>query len=82
MSNSSSRTLKIHPNFKMIFWAVAGFTLLSICIMSVLSLYNPEAKTMAEVPILQKNLYEICRFGWQSGFGAIIGLIGGNVSSQ
>ena len=82
MSNSSSSTLKIHPIFKMIFLAVTGFTLLSICIMVVLSLCNPEAKTMADVPILQKNLYEICKFGWQSGFGAIIGLIGGNVSSQ
>jgi hypothetical protein len=50
--------------------------------MCLLSLSNPEAKTMAEIPILQKNLYEICRFGWQSGLGAIFGLVGGNVSSQ
>ena len=82
MSNSSPRTLKIHPNFKLIFWVVTGLTLLSIGIMVVLAFWNPEAKTMAEVPALQKNLYEICKFGWQSGLGAIIGLVGGNVSSQ
>lgn len=82
MSNGSSSTLKIHPHFKMIFWAVISFTFLSFCGVSVLSIFNPEAKTMAEIPILQKNLYELCRFGWQSGLGAIIGLVGGNATSQ
>jgi len=82
MSNSSSSTLKIHPHFKLVFWAVVSFTFLSFCGMIVLSLCNPEAKTMAEIPILQKNLYELCKFGWQSGLGAILGLVGGNVSSQ
>ena len=82
MSDSSSKTLKIHPNFKMIFFVVVGLTFICIVIMVILSFCASAAKTMAEVPILQKNLYEICKFGFQSGFGAIIGLIGGNVSSQ
>ena len=55
MSDSSSSTLKIHPHFKMIFWAIVFFTFLSFCVMGVLSSCNPEAKTMAEIPILQKK---------------------------
>lgn len=50
--------------------------------MWVLSFLNPDAKTMAEIPVLQDKIFRICNFGWQAGFGAIIGLIGGNLSSQ
>ncbi len=82
MSNTQSRTFKIHPHFKMIFLIVTGLILLCFIIMLVLSLLNPDAKTMAEIPVLQNKMFVICNFGWQAGFGAIIGLIGGNLSSQ
>ena len=82
MSNIQSRTFKIHPHFKTILLIVTGLTLLCFFSMLVLSFINPDAKTMAEIPVLQNKMSAICNFGWQAGFGAIIGLIGGNLSSQ
>lgn len=81
MSNSHSKTSKIPLMFKMSFWAVTAFSFICIAVLVYMS-FSTKATTMDQVPVFQKNLYEICKFGWQSGFGAIIGLVGGNVSSQ
>lgn len=80
MSDRNIKPNRIHPHFKMIFQVVTGFTLLCIIILVILSLCNPEAKQMTDVPVLQEDLYELCKSGWQLGFGALIGLIGGKVS--
>jgi hypothetical protein len=80
MSNKKIVPSRIQPHFKLIFCVVTGFTLLCIIIMVLLSFCNPDAKQMTDIPVLQKNLYELCKSGWQLGFGAIIGLIGGKVT--
>jgi len=82
MSNSSSQTLKIHPHFKLVFIVITGFTALSLLIMFVLTILYPESKTMDQLPILVQRLNDSCDFAWKMGLGAIIGLVGGNISSQ
>ena len=80
MSNAPIRPDRVRSYFKFIFIVVTGITLLCLGIIVLLSFISPEAKEMAEVPILQKKLLEICTVGVHSGFGAIFGLVGGKVT--
>ncbi len=82
MSNTQSRTSNIRSYFKIILFFVIALTVLCFIGMWVLVFLNPDTKAMAEIPVLQGKLYGTCDFGWKAGFGAILGLIGGNLSSQ
>ena len=71
----------ITSQFKLIFLSVLALTVGSLIGIGALALFGSEATESANIPIMQKHFYAACSFGWQSGIGAIFGLIGGNVTS-
>ena len=71
--------LVITANFKLVFLAVLGLTLLCLVITIWLAVINSSNMTMAQVPEMQRRIFESCSIGWQSGFGAMLGLIGGKL---
>jgi hypothetical protein len=74
-----SRSLVISPHFKLIFVSVLGLTVLSLVGSGLLTILTSGVK-QNDVTDMEKRLFDICAFGWQSGFGAILGLIGGKLS--
>lgn len=73
------RKLVISPHFKLIFLSVFGLTILCFVGACILTYATSKIKPSDETD-MEKELFQIFRFGWQAGFGAIIGLIGGKVS--
>jgi hypothetical protein len=59
------------PVFKLVFLTVLGLTLLSLLIdlALVVTLNSPSSEA--------KSLIDACSTTWKTGFGAIVGLIGG-----
>jgi hypothetical protein len=59
------------PFFKLVFLTVLGLTLLSLLIdlCLVVTLKSPSSEA--------KSLIDACSTTWKTGFGAIVGLIGG-----
>ncbi|QXE86900.1 hypothetical protein KP003_00380 [Geomonas nitrogeniifigens] len=72
----------ITPKFKIIFLTVAGITVLSILVVALLAFFGNKATDPHKIPVMQQNLYTMCSFGWQSGLGALLGLIGGKVTAD
>lgn len=71
--------LVISAAFKLIFLSVLALTILCFVGFVVIMIMNAGRPTIAEIPQIQMRVFEICTFGWQSGFGGILGLIGGKM---
>ncbi len=71
----------IPSTFKTVFFVVVALTTASFIGIAVLALFGEKATNEAEISVFQKNFYAACSFGWQAGLGAILGLIGGKVTS-
>jgi hypothetical protein len=71
----------IPATFKTVFFVVVGLTILSFVGIAVLAVFGDKGVSEAEIGMFQKSFYSACSFGWQAGLGAILGLIGGKVTS-
>lgn len=76
-----SENFDITPHFKLIFLAVVCITVLSLIGIFILAVWGSHATSTKDIPVMQNNLYAACSFGWQSGLGAIFGLVGGKATS-
>jgi len=72
----------ISSDFKMIFLAVLAITILCLIGIGALAIFGSQATESSSISVAQKNFYTACSFGWQSGVGAIFGLIGGKATSE
>ncbi len=66
-----ARRTRLAPAFKMVFWAVTGFTVLSI-VGSIALMYAPPSPARDQV-------LEALLTTWKSGIGAIAGMWGGKL---
>lgn len=73
--------MEITSSFKMIFLTVAALTIGSFVGIGVLAAFGSDATKASEVSVMQRNFYTACSFGWQSGIGAIFGLLGGKATA-
>lgn len=73
----SKDKLVISAHFKLVFLSVLGLTVFCFLVCLAIGFINGDADTMDDIPEIQEEIFTFARFGWQSGFGAIIGLIGG-----
>ncbi len=74
--------MEIASHFKLIFLTVVALTVLSLIGIGALAMFGSEATDSANISIMQKNFSVACSFGWQSGIGAIFGLLGGKATSE
>jgi len=72
-SHTPGRVIRFSRSFNILFSAVFFLTLFSALAAMWLSCKNPATE-------LQKDLFKYFCVGWQSGFGAILGLIGGKMT--
>jgi hypothetical protein len=70
--NMKDTKITISPVFKLAFITAAGFTLLSLTVVVLMTIL-----ISGEFSDQQRKLFDLCSTTWQMGFGAIIGLIGG-----
>jgi hypothetical protein len=62
--------IKITSTFKLVFGAVVGFTLISgITAVGIAS--------QPQLTLQQERVFETCQTTWQTGIGAVVGLMGG-----
>lgn len=78
---STPQPMEISAHFKISLLVVTGLTILSLAIVLAICLFNQNIDKMADLPETQRQLYSTCSFCWQSGFGGILGLIGGKMTS-
>jgi hypothetical protein len=71
----------IPATFKTVFFVVVGLTFLSFIGLAVLAIFGDKGANEAQIGMFQKSFFTACNFGWQAGLGAILGLIGGKVTS-
>ncbi len=74
--------MDISSDFKMIFIAVLAITVLCLIGIGTLAMFGSQATESSDISIAQKNFYLACSFGWQSGVGALFGLLGGKATSK
>lgn len=74
--------MEITSKFKLIFLSVLGITVFCLLGVIILAMFGNDATDIKKVPVMQQNLYSMCSFGWQSGFGAILGLVGGKATAS
>jgi hypothetical protein len=55
--------------------------MLSFVGLAVLAIFGDKGTNEAQIGMFQKSFFAACNFGWQAGLGAILGLIGGKVTS-
>jgi len=80
MANENSPQ-SIPATFKTVFFVVVALTVLSFLGIAVLALFGDQGTNEAQIGMFQRSFYTACSFGWQAGLGAILGLIGGKVTS-
>ena len=80
-SGSIDGPVSIPSSFKLVFWTVTALTILSFLGIVLLAFFGDKAVTEAHIGIFQQRLSQACSFGWQAGIGAILGLIGGKLTS-
>ena len=74
--------MDISSDFKMIFIAVLAITILCLIGIGSLAIFGSQSTESSNISIAQQNLSFACSFGWQSGVGALFGLIGGKTASK
>jgi len=74
--------MEITAHFKLIFLSVLSITVLCLIGLAVLAIFGSDALKQEDIPVLQSNVNAACTFGWQSGIGAILGLLGGKVTAN
>lgn len=74
--------MEITAGFKMIFLTVVAITILCFLGIAVLAAFGSGETDLEKVSVMERNFYTACSFGWQSGLGAIFGLLGGNATSS
>ena len=79
---NSTNVMQISPAFKLSLITVSFFTLISLIITLIITWKNSDVATMAEIPEMQRELYGIVKACFQSGFGGILGLLGGKMTSE
>ncbi|WP_152032988.1 hypothetical protein [Gallaecimonas mangrovi] len=65
-----------------IFITVVVITCFCLLCVFALAFWGNGAIEAEKIPVMQQNLYSMASFGWQAGFGAILGLIGGQVTAE
>ncbi len=73
--------MDISSEFKLALLVVLGITVLSLIGIGSLALLGSEATEAKDISVAERNFYSACSFGWQSGVGAIFGLLGGKATS-
>ncbi len=73
MSNTSNVT--VDPNFKLSLLAVFGVMIISLIVNIGLAI------SFTDLTDTQQQLFEMSKFGYQGGIGAILGLITGKTTS-
>jgi hypothetical protein len=79
---ASQKPQTIPAAFKLSLLVATGLTLVSLLVVIGVCLLNAGSPTMAAIPESQRQLYNTCSFCWQSGFGCILGLIGGKMTGS
>lgn len=78
--SKTTTPMTIPVNFKLALIIVTGLTLVSLVVIVVISILQSDVQKMSELPEHQRRIFDICSFCWQSGFGGILGLIGGKMT--
>ena len=73
--------MEISPNFKMVFLSLTGITFTCLLIMMLFAIWGTPEAELSKTSCFQQQLILMCNFGWQAGFGALLGLIGGKAIS-
>lgn len=76
-SAKAARIIRFGRSFNVLFSSVFFLTLFSALAAMWLSYGNPTTEHQTE---LQNDLFRVFCAGWQSGLGAILGLIGGKMT--
>jgi hypothetical protein len=79
---ATTKPIEIPAIFKLAVILASGLTLLAFAVVIAICIFNRDTSTLAAIPEAQRQLFYTCNFCWQSGFGAIIGLIGGKLSGK
>lgn len=80
MPKDAQKPMNIPAVFKLALIIVTALTVLSLAVTLTISFMNVDAQGMADMPEHQQRIFDTCSFCWQSGFGAIVGLIGGKLA--
>ena len=79
--SKTTTPMTIPTNFKLALIIVTGLTVVSLFVIVGISALQSDVHKMSELPEHQRRIFDICSFCWQSGFGGILGLIGGKMTS-
>jgi hypothetical protein len=78
--SKTTAPMTIPANFKLALIIVTGLTVVSLLVIVIISIFQSDVQKMSELPEHQRRIFDICSFCWQSGFGGILGLIGGKMT--
>ena len=71
----------INPQFKIAFLTVTIMAVSCLLGIFLLAIFGSEATDVKNIPVMQTHAQRALNFGWQTGFGAIIGLMGGKITA-